>query len=123
MKTGELLDRGLGYAAWEMNRMIAAESSEATNFLESWVRDPKPLSRARDSYFTSSSPRFNVYGTDFGWGKPVAVRSGGANKSYGKITLFPGAEEEGGIDIEVCLFPETFEAMMGDAEFLEAVTV
>ena len=44
MKTGELLDRGLGYAAWEMNRMIAAASSEATNFLESWVRDPKPLS-------------------------------------------------------------------------------
>ena len=129
MKAGELLERGLGYAAWEMNRMIAAASSEPTNFLESWVKDPKPLqvplsSTTSDSYGTSNSPRFNMYGTDFGWGKPVAVRSGGGPyKPYGKITLFPGAEEEGSIDIEFCLFPETFEAMMGDAEFLEAVTV
>ncbi|XP_025607093.1 uncharacterized acetyltransferase At3g50280-like [Arachis hypogaea] len=25
---------------------------------------------------TGSSPRFNVYGNDLGWGKPVAVRAG-----------------------------------------------
>ena len=70
----------------------------------------------------SGSPRFNVYGTDFGWGRPIAVRSGGGNKPYGKTTLFQGADE-GSIDIEACLFPETFEAMMEDAEFMEAVTV
>ncbi|RVW55345.1 hypothetical protein CK203_078406 [Vitis vinifera] len=67
-------------------------------------------------------PRFNVYGTDFGWGRPIAVRSGGGNKPYGKTTLFQGADE-GSIDIEACLFAETFEAMMEDAEFMEAVTV
>ena len=44
-----------GGESWLSNRMIAVASSEATNFLESWVRDPKPLSapifsRASDFY-------------------------------------------------------------------------
>ncbi|CAN1184182.1 Uncharacterized acetyltransferase At3g50280, partial [Linum perenne] len=30
----------------------------------------------------SSSPRYNVYGNDFGWGKPVAMRSGVGNKAF-----------------------------------------
>lgn len=70
----------------------------------------------------SSSPKFSVYSTDFGWGKPVAVRSGMANKGDGKVTLFPGAEE-GNVDIEVCLLPKTLLAMENDEEFMEAVTV
>lgn len=71
---------------------------------------------------TSSSPRFNVYGTDYGWGRPVAVRSGRGSKRDGKTTVFQGAEE-GSIDIEACLSPETLEAMMEDAEFMDAVTI
>ncbi|KAL6338833.1 hypothetical protein AAG906_023983 [Vitis piasezkii] len=127
MKAGELLECGLGHAAWQMNKMFAAYTAlEATNFLESWMKNPQPLSDINliinNSLFASSSPRFNVYGTDFGWGRPIAVRSGGGNKLYGKTTLFQGADE-GSIDIEACLFPETFEAMMEDAEFMEAVTV
>ena len=110
-----------------MNKMFAAYTAlEATNFLESWMKNPQPLSDIyliiNNSLFASSSPRFNVYGTDFGWGRPIAVRSGGGNKPYGKTTLFQGADK-GSIDIEACLFPETFEAMMEDAEFMEAVTV
>lgn len=48
------------------------------------------------------------------------MRSGAANKMNGKIALFPGAEE-GSIDFEVCLLPETLHAMAEDAEFMEAV--
>ncbi|GAU43720.1 hypothetical protein TSUD_365700 [Trifolium subterraneum] len=55
-----------------------------------------------NSLAISSSPRFDVYGNDFGWGKPVAVRNGSANKNNGKIAVFAGAEQ-GSIDIEVCL--------------------
>ncbi|KAK4357869.1 hypothetical protein RND71_023479 [Anisodus tanguticus] len=66
----------------------------------------------------SSSPRYNIYGTDFGWGKPIGVRSGMANKSDGKITLFPGVG--GSVDIEVCILPETLQAMENDQEFMEA---
>ncbi|GFZ09882.1 hypothetical protein Acr_21g0004810 [Actinidia rufa] len=41
--------------------------------------------------------------------------------SDGKITLFPGAEE-GSIDIEVCLSPETLLALGDDEEFMEAIS-
>ncbi|CAN4075818.1 unnamed protein product [Withania somnifera] len=64
---------------------------------------------------------YSIYGIDFGWGKPIGVRSGMANKSDGKITLFPGVKE-GNVDIEVCILPETLQAMENDQEFTEAIT-
>ncbi|CAN1306430.1 Uncharacterized acetyltransferase At3g50280 [Linum perenne] len=68
----------------------------------------------------SSSPRYDVYGNDFGWGKPVAVRSGAGNKFDGKVTVFPGVEE-GSIDVEICLSSETVERLGSDSEFMAAV--
>ncbi|KAL6338811.1 hypothetical protein AAG906_023961 [Vitis piasezkii] len=123
MKAGELLELGLGHTAWQMNKMI---SIVTTNFCQSWVKTPKPFSGSNvtigNAFITSSSSRFNIYGTDFGWGRPVAVRSGGGNKFDGTITVFQGAEE-GNIDIEAILSPKTLEAMMEDVEFMEVVTI
>ncbi|KAI7996686.1 putative acetyltransferase [Camellia lanceoleosa] len=118
---GELLENGLGWAALQINKAVALQTNEVVrNYLNCWVKNPK-LVTMRDSesasLYTSSSPRFNVYGNDLGWGKPVAVRSGLSNKSDGKVTLFPGVEE-GSIDIEVCLLPEKFLAMEDDKEFM-----
>ncbi|GMP69346.1 hypothetical protein CsSME_00028646 [Camellia sinensis var. sinensis] len=91
------------------------------------MKNPKIMKRGvmtNNGLATSSSLRFNVYGNDFGWGKPMAVRSGGGNKSDGKITHFPGVKE-GSIDIEVevCLLPEKLVALRDDEEFMEAVTM
>ncbi|KAK7263156.1 hypothetical protein RJT34_30741 [Clitoria ternatea] len=126
MKAGELLQSGLGKVALEMNKIISLHSHERMkNQYESWVRSPK-LARlggmaCSTALATSSSPRFDIYGNDFGWGKPVAVRSGGANKSNGKLSVFCGAEE-GSIDIEVCLPYEILEAMEKDTEFMGAIS-
>ncbi|CAK9159451.1 unnamed protein product [Ilex paraguariensis] len=123
---GELIEQGLGGAALQMNKMIALQThEEVMNFYENWVKNPRLVKMGtmlNTSLATSSSPRYNVYGNDFGWGKPLAVRSGGANKSDGKITIFPGVEE-GSIDIEVCLLSETLRALGDDSEFMEAVTI
>lgn len=114
-------EHGLGKIAWKMNRMIGAYTEEKLReFLESWSGSPElePLSSyARSVLLVSSSPRFNVYGNDFGWGKPVAVRSGAGNKADGKLTVFCGVEE-GSIDIEACLLPETLEALGKDQDFM-----
>lgn len=67
---------------------------------------------------TSSSPRFNVYGNDFGWENPIAVRCGPESKFDGKFTVFPGVEE-GSTDLEACLLPETLLAMAEDTDFTE----
>lgn len=122
IKAGDLFKRGLGYAAWEMNKMVALHTGEKIrSFLESWVEKPEILtesSMASTALVTSSSPRFNVYGNDFGWGRPVAVRSGGGNKTHGKITVFPGVAQ-GSIDIEACLSPEILESIGNDSEFID----
>ncbi|XP_060182315.1 protein ENHANCED PSEUDOMONAS SUSCEPTIBILITY 1-like [Lycium barbarum] len=123
---GELLKNGLGWAAMQMNKVVSSQNSEeVVKMYKSWAENPILFTKGsgflgNTNLGISSSPRYNIYGTDFGWGKPVAVRSGMANKSDGKITLFPGIEE-GSVDIEVCLLPETLQAMENDQEFMEAV--
>ena len=127
MKVWELLKLGIGHAAWELNKVISTfTEAEAANFLESWGKNPNPFpgtSKRTSGYLlASSSPRFNVYANDFGWGRPVAVRSGSGNKTGAKTTLFPGAEE-GSIDVEAFLMPETLQSMVEDEEFMEALTI
>ncbi|CAJ2635384.1 unnamed protein product [Trifolium pratense] len=126
MKVGEILECGIGKIALEMNKMILLHSDEKIkNDYECWLRMPRLFSisglTSCNSLATSSSPRFDVYGNDFGWGKPVAVRSGGANKSNGKITLFAGVDE-GSIDVEVCLSYEILEALGNDNEFVVPIS-
>jgi hypothetical protein len=126
MKVGEVMECGIGKVALEMNKMIALHSHEKIkNDYECWLRMPRLFSignlTSGNSLATSSSPRFDVYGNDFGWGKPVAVRSGGANKNNGKITLFAGVDE-GSIDVEVCLSYEILEALGNDTEFVVPIS-
>ncbi|XP_004511082.1 protein ENHANCED PSEUDOMONAS SUSCEPTIBILITY 1-like [Cicer arietinum] len=128
MKVGELLEEGgLGKSAWEMNKMIALHSDEKLKkHYETWSKTPTfitPGSVANsNTLVTSSSPWFDVYGNDFGWGKPVGVRSGGANKKNGKISVFAGVEE-GSMDLEVCLPYEILEAIGNDPEFMAFVSI
>nr|WMQ79387.1 multi-site acetyltransferase [Astragalus membranaceus] len=125
MKVGELLEGGLGNVAWELNKVVSLYSYEKIkNQYKSWLRTPQLPSMGIHTSFTSkvlivgNSPRFNVYGNDFGWGKPVAVRSGDENQRFGKINVFPGAAE-GSIDIEAILPSEILEAMGNDSNFLD----
>lgn len=121
---GELLEHGLGWAAWEMHKMVASQTDEEVRrFCESWAKNPNVIDKGgftRNSLSISSSPRFNVYGNDFGWGKPVAVRSGVANKFDGKMTIFPGVQDKS-VDIEACLCPDTLSAMCDDKEFMQVI--
>ncbi|KAK7389111.1 hypothetical protein VNO78_23943 [Psophocarpus tetragonolobus] len=124
VKAGELLEAE-GKCALEMNKMISLVSHEkAKNHYESWVRSPVlpgPHSAAAAHgklvFVVSGSPRFNIYDNDFGWGKPVAVRSGGATHLQGRVAVFAGIQE-GSVDIEVSLPYHVLEAMGNDPHFL-----
>jgi hypothetical protein len=70
----------------------------------------------------ASSPRFDIYGCDLGWGKPLAVRGGRANKFDGKVLLHPSRDDGGGIDAEVVLTPENMARLEQDRELWAAVT-
>lgn len=126
MEAKELLELRVGDIAREINKLIATQTEEEfEREFESWIAKPKMItmgSIATNLMGISSSPRFDVYGNDFGWGRPIAVRSGPANKSDGKLTVFCGAKERS-IDVEACLMQETMEAMANDHEFMDTVTV
>ncbi|XP_062115379.1 uncharacterized acetyltransferase At3g50280-like [Humulus lupulus] len=126
---GKLVGKnGLGWAALQMNTEVASQTWEkAQEYLKKWAESPKLVPQENDEIWshllvTGSSPRFDVYGNDFGWGKPVAVRSGPGNKSEGKLTVYAGTED-GGFEFEACLRSETFEAMKDDEEFMETLTM
>ncbi|XP_006342478.1 uncharacterized acetyltransferase At3g50280-like [Solanum tuberosum] len=127
VKAGELLENQLGFSALQINKVVVSQNyEEVIDSYKGWVEKPvmfsKKLLLMANKLSISSSPKFSVYSCDFGWGKPVGVRSGMANKGDGKVTLFPGVEE-GSVDIEVCLLTSTLLAMENDEEFMEFVTV
>ncbi|CAD6266330.1 unnamed protein product [Miscanthus lutarioriparius] len=125
---GEIEEKGLGWTAWLLNRAVASfDEATMRESLERWVREPDftymdNLSSAGTGLVTGSSPRFDVFGNDFGWGKPLAVRSGAGNKADGKATVFEGPERGGSISLEVCIAPDALGRLVADQEFMDAVS-
>lgn len=123
---GEVLGGGLRWCAGELNRSVKAhDNATVRRFVKEWESSPRcfPLGNFDGSMITmGSSPRFPMYDNDFGWGRPVAVRSGRANKFDGKISAFPGREGSGSVDLEVCLSPDTMAGLEMDLEFMRYVT-
>eukprot|EP00249_Psilotum_nudum_P021815 c28262_g1_i2 orf=590-1462(+) len=102
----DLEERDLSYAA---NLLKSAIDECTAETIRSHIHRLKENGyswewRAND-VSVSSSVHFPVFENDFGWGKPVAGRSGFSNKTDGKITWFPGSEGGGSADAEITLNP------------------
>ncbi|KAK6122061.1 hypothetical protein DH2020_044201 [Rehmannia glutinosa] len=123
---GDVLGKDLRWCAEQLNKNVAAHGDATVRkYVEDWERDPRcfPLGNFDGAMITmGSSPRFPMYENDFGWGRPVAVRSGRANKFDGKISAFPGREGNGSVDLEVVLAPETMAGLLSDPEFMQYVS-
>ncbi|XVE69366.1 hypothetical protein DITRI_Ditri09bG0146400 [Diplodiscus trichospermus] len=123
---GDVVSRELRWCAEQLNESVKAHNDETVRrLIHNWEKDPRcfPLGNFDGASMTmGSSPRFPMYDNDFGWGRPLAVRSGGANKFDGKISAFPGREGNGSVDLEVVLAPETMAGIESDDEFMQYVT-
>ncbi|CAN7070090.1 unnamed protein product [Brassica rapa subsp. trilocularis] len=124
---GDLLANDLRWSADQLHRnVVAHDDATVRRGIADWESNPRlfPLGNADGASITmGSSPRFPMYDNDFGWGKPLAVRSGGANKFDGKISAFPGREGNGSVDLEVVLAPETMARIENDPDFMQYVSV
>jgi hypothetical protein len=125
---GELLENDLGWAAWKIHMAVANHDDKVVRkWVEDWLHSPfvykKDLFFDPYTVMMGGSPRFNMYGNEFGMGKPLGVRTGYANKFDGKITSFPGQEGGGSIDLEVCLSPNKMMALETDEEFMSSTSV
>ncbi|KAI3933911.1 hypothetical protein MKX01_028237 [Papaver californicum] len=127
-KAGELLEKGLGWAALLLNQVILSHSNEKIlSIWDSWVVKPSFMFTGnapppRNILVSGGSPRFNVYDNDFGWGKPVAVRTGRSSHYDGRVIPGRGLVE-GSIDLEVCLSHEIMKVIEDDKEFMDPVAI
>ncbi|XP_052165202.1 uncharacterized acetyltransferase At3g50280-like [Oryza glaberrima] len=127
LTAGEVMERGLGWTAWQLNRFVASlDEAAMRGAIAPWPRAPEFANFAKaaggTAVHTGSSPRFDVFGNDFGWGRPASVRSGGANKFDGKVTVYEGPGGAGSMSLEVCLAPAALGKLVADEEFMGAVT-
>ncbi|XP_038897209.1 uncharacterized acetyltransferase At3g50280-like [Benincasa hispida] len=126
-KAGELVERGLGWGAWKLHESVMNKTNEKIReSLEEWIQCPHTyqLSSASNPYNVKmgSSPRFNMYETEFGMGKAVGVRSGYGNTFDGKVISYPGYEGGGSVDLEICLLPQNMANLESDMEFMNAIS-
>ncbi|KAJ3692097.1 hypothetical protein LUZ60_012447 [Juncus effusus] len=123
---GELLSHNLGWAAWLANQAVANHSdSTIRDYMHAYMAKPMVYNLNMFDVYSimmGSSPRFDMYGCDFGWGKAVAARSGSAHKFDGKVSSYPGWQVGGSVDLEVCLLPEYMSALENDEEFINVVS-
>ncbi|KAL7253341.1 hypothetical protein ACSBR1_007799 [Camellia fascicularis] len=123
---GDVTSKDLRWCGEQLNKSVVAHDDVMVRrFVEDWERDPRcfPLGNFDGAMITmGSSPRFPMYENDFGWGRPMAIRSGTANKFDGKISAFPGREGGGSVDLEVVLAPKTLAGLELDSEFVQYVT-
>ncbi|KAL0740435.1 hypothetical protein Bca4012_081948 [Brassica carinata] len=122
---GEMLSNGLGWTALQLNKTVGSQTNEELRrFAENWVKNPKipNLLVVNNSLIVAGSPRFNVFGNDFGWGKPIAVRGGPGIAGHGKILAYPGTEK-GSTEIHTSLWSHVLDKLLADGEFLQHVHV
>ncbi|XP_043715464.1 BAHD acyltransferase DCR-like isoform X2 [Telopea speciosissima] len=120
--TGALLENSPAFGASMVQKMIEMHDSktiEGRN--KEWEASPK-LFQWKDAGINcvavGSSPRFQVYDIDFGWGKPETVRSGRNNKFDGMVYLYQGKGGGRSIDVEISLEAQAMENLEKDKEFL-----
>lgn len=120
---GELLACDICSAAWLLHRIISPHrDGNIRAELQRYKQHRTVLKLDRtirdNSVMMGSSPRFPMYDNDFGWGRPVGVRSGWANKFDGKMSAYPEREGGGGVDVEICLPPYSMAALETDPQFI-----
>uniref|UniRef100_A0A8I6W9B3 Acetyltransferase n=1 Tax=Hordeum vulgare subsp. vulgare TaxID=112509 RepID=A0A8I6W9B3_HORVV len=124
---GEILGEGrLGWTAWRLNRAVASVDEASLKVeLASWSQNPSfrySADHVPSAVLMSGSPRFDVYGNDFGWGRPVAVRSGAGSKLDGMVTVYEDGGGRGGMELQVCLAPDVLATLVADEELMDAST-
>ncbi|RZC71519.1 hypothetical protein C5167_034700 [Papaver somniferum] len=127
MKTKELLGHNLGSAALVLHKVIADHTDEKIRrWFSDWKKEPKIVHLGPDSERSTavigSSPRFDIYSCDFGWGKPLAMRTGWTYKFSGNVWANPGRDGKGSVELEICLSPKAMSALESDEEFMNAVS-
>ncbi|XP_074314718.1 putative acetyltransferase At3g50280 [Silene latifolia] len=125
-KVGDLLRNGLGHIALLINKSIKMQDDKVIRETAKQVEEMPRINPSGPNsphyrpygVTVSGSPRFDMYGPEFVLGKAVAVLAGDANVEDGRVCAKPGRDGGGSVDLEICLNPETMNALEVDEEFM-----
>ncbi|KAI3968603.1 hypothetical protein MKW92_028133 [Papaver armeniacum] len=126
-KTKELLGHNLGSAALILHNVLAGHTDEK---IRGWFNDWKKRAQdfstrttLRSVYYSHRKfPRFDISRCDFGWGKPLALRTGWTYKFSGNVWANPGLDGKGSVELEICLSRKAMSELESDEEFMKAVS-
>ncbi|KAL9231698.1 hypothetical protein vseg_006892 [Gypsophila vaccaria] len=132
-KVGHLLQNDLGWAAMLVHQVVAAQDNKKVrdffDKIAKFICNPAQNGEGMGSPFYSpnlvvigGSTRFDMYGPEFGLGRPESVLNGYSGKEDGKIIVSPGREDGGSVDLDVYLKPETMIGLELDEEFMSLVS-
>ncbi|KAF8045602.1 hypothetical protein N665_4643s0001 [Sinapis alba] len=95
-KVGNLLENEFGWAALKLHQAVVEHTDKKiSSDMDRWLKSPSnKLFSDTNLVHMGSSPWFNKYGSEFGMGKAVAVRSGYGNKVDGKVSGYQLIREE-----------------------------
>ncbi|XP_057447715.1 phenolic glucoside malonyltransferase 1-like [Lotus japonicus] len=108
-ETGEVLgDDGFINALLRISDALSSLEGGVVNVAENWIS--KFQSAMRYKLFSiTGSPRFDVYGVDFGWGRPKKVDMPSADRA-GSFSLSASRDHDGGVEIGFALNKTQMEA-------------
>ncbi|KAI3944599.1 hypothetical protein MKW98_021057 [Papaver atlanticum] len=120
---GDLLVKGDKFGALLLNQAIeSCGNVEIQRYWQSWVENPVLPSIydliSPTNLWVVGSTRFDPYVNDFGWGAPLAVRTGSNFKYEGRIMTDPGPSK-GVITVNICLPFNILQVLENDVAFME----
>ncbi|KAI3889311.1 hypothetical protein MKX03_037905 [Papaver bracteatum] len=123
VKAGDLLAKGGNFGALLLNKAIkSCSNDQIQRYWQSWVDNPVLPSIydliSPTNLWVVGSARFNPYGNDFGWGAPLAIRTGTNFMYDGRIMTDPGPSE-GVLTVNICLPLNILQVLENDVEFME----
>nr|AUG71565.1 acyltransferase 2 [Allium cepa] len=122
----ELKEESLGKTAMRVKKAISGRGEEE---VYKWVRawSENPVTHEGDPetgnvVLMGESNRFDIYGNDFGWGKPIGFRYGWPKRKVnsGFVKIVTG-KEEGSVELDVALREGVMRALLEDEEFMAVV--
>ncbi|XP_047331191.1 malonyl-CoA:anthocyanidin 5-O-glucoside-6''-O-malonyltransferase-like [Impatiens glandulifera] len=100
---------GLVTAAAAIKEAVGSLPQGVLKGAENWLSEAASTFAGQKTYGIGGSPWFELYGADFGWGRPVKVEMVSIDKA-GAFSLCEARDDQGGIEIGIVFNKHKIEA-------------
>lgn len=95
-------ENGVVYAAKAIGDTIKKLNGDMLGGAKNWISEWKVIHESELHVMVTGSPKLDLYGLDFGWGRPVKIEEGSIDTT-GAISLCEGRQVVGAIEIGLAL--------------------